>query len=217
MTERRRFVEYQPEADTTSLKRFDMNLRHLTNAGDLSGAFQSYIEDEFKLPDSVATASIVNELRSLAVIPPYDAATDMESELLDVTESYRLAIFKAIVPLYQASRSTDELGGWLPFALETVVPIDSRHSKDVCDYVGDDTMCAYGRCPIKVVEQDVERLLTQPDFDQYSYLCDNQKAYRTTNLLFERAVKLGFIVKDDEKRLSHSYQHAYDEYFSSNR
>lgn len=216
MTERR-FAEYQPQADTTSLKRFDMNLRHLTNAGDLSGAFQSYIEDEFELTDSQAATSIVNELRSLAIIPSYDADTDTQDALLGVTESYRLAIFKAIMPLYQASRSTNELGGWLPFALETIVPSDSRHSKDICDYIGDDTTCAYGQCPIKVIYQDVEQLLVQPDFDQYGYICDHQKAYRTTNLLFEHAVKLGFITVDNEKRLAHSYQAAYSKYFAVNR
>jgi hypothetical protein len=217
MTERRKFVEYQPEADTESLERFDTNLRLLRNAGDLSSAFQNYIDDELKLNDPDAAAAIVNELRTLEIIPTYDAVTDSDEELLSVTESYRLAIFKAILPLYQANRTTNELGGWLPSALETVVPYDSRHSKDICDYVGDDTSCAYGQCPIKIIAKDVEQLLEQPDFNEYSYLWDNRKTYRTTNLLFERAVARGFIAKDREKRLSHSYQNAYDEYFSANR
>ena len=217
MTERRRFMEYQPEADTTSIERFDLNLRYLTNAGDLSAAFQSYINDEFKLADSDAAASIVDELRSLGIIPAYDAITDSQDTLSEVTESYRLAVFKSIIPLYQANRSTNELGGWLPSALEIVVPYDSRHDKETCDYVGDDTTCAYGVCPIKVVTNGVEELLTQPHFDEYGYLCDDRKAYRTTNLIFERAVKRGFIAKDSEKRLSHAYQDAYDEYFSANQ
>lgn len=217
MTERRKFVEYQPEADTDSIERFDTNLRLLRNAGDISSAFQNYIDVELKLNDPDAAAAIVSELRSLEIIPAYDAVTDTDEELLSVTESYRLAIFKAVLPLYQANRTTNELGGWLPFALEAVAPHDSRHSKDICDYIGDNTTCAYGQCPIKIIANDVEQLLEQPNFNEYSYLWDNEKAYRTTNLLFERVIARGFIAKDNEKRLSHLYRSSYDEYFSANR
>lgn len=217
MSERHNYIEYTPEADISSLKRLNADFKLLQTPGDIDTAFLKYFSQEFQISEDSGVAAI-NKMREQGVVPSVKDVLNCE-DVGVLMEHYRLAIFTGVLPLYQSLHSTNEFGGWLPFALETALPEQNyRHNIEDCRMTNGpmdlDCDCAYGTCPIKVTTGAIEDELVSSNLDSYDFTHDKIRAYRSRELLLEWIVKRGYINKATEMRLQDCFDNRYSQYFN---
>lgn len=179
----------------------------------IQDTFKSYIQSELDTTAQEADAFFDLMLREKCV--PDDAT--FRSDPTAGVETYKLAIFKSVMPIYQYQHSSRDYERWLPSALLVIAPYDGRHSTDVCLRTNGvtDTNCEQGVCPIKTIKTETLHTLQNPDFNSFNYVMDHEKQCRNIQSLLTTVVWREFIPKENKRKLQTNYLNMYMEAFQA--
>lgn len=120
---------------------------------------------------------LVMRLKEDEVIPSLELC---QASPLAAIEKIRLATFTGIAPIMMHMQSNEQFEKWLPDALRVVLPPSEGHG-EAC--VNDDKNCQSSHCPARAMLEAALVVTYAPDYAEYSYKIDEERAFSNLRLL----------------------------------
>lgn len=209
------YNENERHFSSPSLETFRNNLSVLTNEISLGMAFQQYLATELEMSETEADLLHV-QLQQNGVISEIDDYDEDKSVLKD---ELRIALFTEIRPRYLARHTTDEYDVWLGEVMGTMLADNSRHDLDVCLRTNGPCAgeCEQGKCPIRVIDDEVISAHMNPDFMSFEYITDHHRMHREVEILLTHAMSYGVTPDRYGYTLARHYSVQCNEYFGRRR
>lgn len=206
--------EHPQERSAICLLRNEMRLKGETYT-DMLFIMQNYIETDLDMPADLSLRELLR-LEKSGVLPD---ETLYEIDPVSALEKHRMAVYTTWMPIYQLTHTSEEFERWLPYALEIVLPDDSRHDDDICaDYSFrenpyDESCYMALQCPVRHIGNQVVYELSNFNKDTPDYYHDREKACRNTQLLISGVARYGIISDVQKATVEAAYLRRYSQEF----